>query len=870
MGKTRQVLEKTIVQGKDYKDVYDSCVRFLDRTKVMIDTIKDPKPTLEAKKVTLEKFQVELQRIFDWQKKLDHFTQKGQLLSSATTNQKVIMELSQVSKKYEVLLASAKSVIRKLETNYQEHHQHASLIKDCTSKISTIQEKLEDLTPVGNSIMAFDKKLEHIQDVQKLVEKCQRKLTYILDLKERVIPNTHVSGILQVENSTAEIKVQIDAVMASFLETKNEVTKNYHQLKDYKNQSDLIHAWMNNVTESLDKKDASINSLAERKIFIENLRAHEKEFEDWASIINKFKESPFVDSEGSSTENSNILASTINEYNQLEETILSTIKKEEGFAQKHEDWLQYNEEAKEWLDESSMRLRSLSSTASQKDDDLKELKDILLPEFLNELKENEVLLESMEDARMSLENGLSDNAQSILSSCNDETRTRYIQIVEDVKALETRITEALSQATENANRMNQVPMSSSEDKDDDYDENDDNYNGDDSESISTTHQQENIISATNVSSETEIQSRQITSHNEFSTSTSSCTEVTSTKSIEVVTLKSSTISSTSVVQAQALESYDDSIASPDEVDNKSSGDYEVEHDNPLEMFDNKMNELQKWLMNRRNYNMKLNQIMDIKTLEDTLEDIDASLSRGNEIFKDLTTAYEHSRSEDPGIVDEKYDRLEGEFSGFNRDISSTISLGRYILPKSIQLKENASKGAKVLEDSFALEMYSSKNKDDMEKNIRMLKASAIELNEVCKEIESNDLDNIETDEHFITTVIDSVNVPAYGVLSQCQLRHRKLEELIEEYEKDLRSLDSTETIESNEEETESYKSDIDEDEMDENLEEDVEEQDEGIEDDNDDMSSENIPDLQQTKVKITYDKCRVLCYNVLQPRYTRL
>ena len=251
--------------------------------------------------------------------------------------------------------------------------------------------------------------------------------------------------------------------------------------------------------------------------------------------------------------------------------------------------------------------------------------------------------------------------------------------------------------------------------------------------------------------------------------------------------------------------------------------------------------------------MKLNQIMDIKTLEDTLEDIDASLSRGNEIFKDLTIAYEHNRSEEPGIIDEKYDRLEGEYSGFNRDISSTISLGRYILPKSIQLKENASKGAKVLEDSFALEMYSSKNKDDMEKNIRMLKASAMELNEVCKEIESSDLDNIETDEHFITTVIDSVNVPAYGVLSQCQLRQRKLEELIEEYEKDLRSLDSTETIETNEEETESYKSDIDEDETDENFEEGVEENDEGIEDDNDDMSSENQPDLQQTKVKIGYN-----------------
>ena len=310
----------------------------------MIDTIKDPKPTLEAKKVTLEKFQIELQRIFDWQKKLDHFTQKGQLLSSATTNQKVIIELSQVSKKYEALLASAKSVIRKLETNYQEHHQHTSLIKDCKVKIGAIQEKSKEITPDGHSLADYDKKLEQVQDVQKLVEKCQRKLTYILDLKERVIPNTHVSGILQVENSTAEIKSEIDAVMVSFLETKNEITKNYHQLKDYNNQCDLIHAWMNNVLASLENKDTSINSLAERKIFIENLRAHEKECEDWVSIINKINESQFV---SSSAEGTNILLDTIEKYNKLKETISSTIEKEEGFASNHKEWLQNNEAAKE-------------------------------------------------------------------------------------------------------------------------------------------------------------------------------------------------------------------------------------------------------------------------------------------------------------------------------------------------------------------------------------------------------------------------------------------------------------------------------------------------------------------------------------------
>ena len=95
------------------------------------------------------------------------------------------------------------------------------------------------------------------------------------------------------------------------------------------------------------------------------------------------------------------------------------------------------------------------------------------------------------------------------------------------------------------------------------------------------------------------------------------------------------------------------------------------------------------------------------------------------------------------------------------------------------------------------------------------------------------MENIETDEHFITTVIDSVSVPAYGILSQCQLRHRKLEELIDEYEKELRSFESTEATETNDELTVSNASDIEEEDAEYDEEEAMEENDEGIEDDDD-------------------------------------
>ena len=751
------------------------------------------------------------------------------------------MELSQVSKKYEALLISAKSVIRKLETNYQEHHQHAALIKDCSSKIKIVKEKSENIAAEGTSLNEYEAKLEQIQEIQKLVEKSQRKLTYILDLKERVIPNTHVSGILQVENATAEIKAEIDSVMTKFLETKNEVTKNYHKLKDFNNQCDLMQGWMKNVSCSLVNNNTPINSLAERNIFIENLRSHQREFEDWESMIKKLEECQFVRIPDSSIDANSFLLDTVNKYNSLKETLVSTIERENDYALKHEEYNTRVEAANEWLDENSITLKSLSSAAAIKDEDILALKDNMIPDFLRNLKENASVLDDMQDSSKKMEGSLSEQAKETVSSCNNETQARYVQIVEDADALQMKITEALEQEMQS-----------------------------DTTSLDTENLSNNeIYEESNIESQVDniddiecTQEDQTCQQNQFSMSTST-TRIVSTSATteykEMVTTKINTSaksyksSVTTFTRDEALQEdafnehniIKDSIDKVAEIEDHAS---KTEEEQKL-IFDAKMSELQKWLLNRRNYNMKLNQINDVKTLEDAMVDIEATLARGKEVFKDLTVAYENISSEAPGIIDEKYDRLEGEFSGFTRDMSSTVSTAKEILPKCLSMQSNSLKGAKFLQESFALEKQSSRNKEDIESYLNMLKTSSNELNDICKELESSELDSIETEEHFITTVIEFVSIPAYGILSQCQLRCRRLTELIDEYEKELQSIDSTKAIETDEENNENSISQTGEDISEDIENEDIEDGDKSLENDYDEITSQDLPDLHRSEVR---------------------
>ena len=62
--------------------MYDGCLRNLDKTRQMVESYKDAKaPNLEAKRLNLEKFNLETTRITEWQRRVDTLGVKAQSLS---------------------------------------------------------------------------------------------------------------------------------------------------------------------------------------------------------------------------------------------------------------------------------------------------------------------------------------------------------------------------------------------------------------------------------------------------------------------------------------------------------------------------------------------------------------------------------------------------------------------------------------------------------------------------------------------------------------------------------------------------------------------------------------------------------------------
>ena len=119
MAKVKATLEGGIVQWTDYQEMYQEALEYLGRTEEAVKGANKYQGTLEEKRKVLEEFQVDLQKVFDWQRELDSLNKKGQALLQTCADSRVSNAITQLSTKYQALLSLAKDVMRRLEVYFQ-------------------------------------------------------------------------------------------------------------------------------------------------------------------------------------------------------------------------------------------------------------------------------------------------------------------------------------------------------------------------------------------------------------------------------------------------------------------------------------------------------------------------------------------------------------------------------------------------------------------------------------------------------------------------------------------------------------------------------------------------------------------------------
>ena len=411
------LLEGGIVKWKDYQDMYQESIDWLEKTEKFVQGFNKSQSSLQEKRKILEEFQLKLQAIFDWQKDLDGLNKKGQMLLDNCADSRVSNAITQLSTKYQALLSLAKEVVRSLELQFQEHHQHSALSKEFKSWIEQTKESLQQFKIAENTHQDLEEKLNGVKGIRTLMEQGHNKLRYLQDLKERVILNTDKDGVQTITNDTNTLKIDFENLMTEVHDVKNNLSSRFDLLGDLEKSNKLVVEWIEDTEIKIKNDGKFLNDLGEKRAQLEKYKTLEQDISSYALIIKKLDDK-LTDHPNIPNQN---YAQTIERFKFIKNNVEKQISSLSEHVSAHESYRDTFNETVEYIRKVKLDLQKYGSP--QGNHESASEKEIVLSKIINEFCDGDNLLRNMARYSASVINTSSEEGKDSVKQ--EEHQLRY-------------------------------------------------------------------------------------------------------------------------------------------------------------------------------------------------------------------------------------------------------------------------------------------------------------------------------------------------------------------------------------------------------------------------------------------------------------
>ena len=385
----KSILEGGIVKWTDYQELYQEALEWIDKTEVAVKSFNKHKASTQEKRTTLEEFQVKLQSIFDWQKELDILNKKGQMLLENCADSRVSNAVTQLTTKYQALLSLAKEVVRRLETQYQEHNQQDTLANDFKGWIKNTRDQLASQKHAENTHSELEEKLNGVREIRTMMEQGQNKLRYLQDLKERVIMHTDSSGVKAVEDQVDALKKDFENLMNEVQDVKNNLTSRFDLLGDLTKSKKLLIDWLEDTEVKVKSENELLNDLGEKRACLEKYKTIEKDIASYNTTVNKLKakinDHPNIPN--------NEYSAAISRFDVMKEKVIKMIKSLNEQVQIHESYKETLNEAQDYIRKVKINLQESGNPNGDKNTAVE--KEAKLTRIIDDFPEGDTLLRNV-------------------------------------------------------------------------------------------------------------------------------------------------------------------------------------------------------------------------------------------------------------------------------------------------------------------------------------------------------------------------------------------------------------------------------------------------------------------------------------------
>uniref|UniRef100_A0A2A4K817 Calponin-homology (CH) domain-containing protein n=1 Tax=Heliothis virescens TaxID=7102 RepID=A0A2A4K817_HELVI len=255
-------LEDTVNQWREYKDEYERLSDWLQQKEILIKNQKLALlGTAKEKGAQVNEVKEIVDQLNKGKADIDKFNASASGLLASHLDTYVNNQLRHLNSRYQVLVNMANDVLKKVETNYEQHQTYDDNYAKTKKWIDDAWEITRSGSEAGSnsSKEALQKRLEQIEDLLKRREEGQNLVHATVNSGEKVLRNTRSDGKDKINTELKELQNEWDRLVKKMSTAKVHLETALLQWADYSSSYSQLQQWISD-------REAKLQEVCEQKV----------------------------------------------------------------------------------------------------------------------------------------------------------------------------------------------------------------------------------------------------------------------------------------------------------------------------------------------------------------------------------------------------------------------------------------------------------------------------------------------------------------------------------------------------------------------------------------------------------------------------
>uniref|UniRef100_A0A1B0C1F9 KASH domain-containing protein n=1 Tax=Glossina palpalis gambiensis TaxID=67801 RepID=A0A1B0C1F9_9MUSC len=258
----KENLEATMQQWRAYKEEYERLIEWLQQIDILVKNHKlNLQPNLAEKEKQVTDMRDIMSRLEKGKDDIDRFNNSAAGLLKSHLDTYVSNQLRHLNSMYQVQVNLAKDVLKKVETNCDQHREYKSNMEAAKSWINHAKDVIRECSEASSarSKDVLEERLEKVQELLRNREFGQNLVHTAINNGEKVVRNTRSDGREPINNEMKELQNDWERLVKKLSTAKVQLETNLLQWADYSSSYSQLQQWI------LDK-EAKLQQVSEPKV----------------------------------------------------------------------------------------------------------------------------------------------------------------------------------------------------------------------------------------------------------------------------------------------------------------------------------------------------------------------------------------------------------------------------------------------------------------------------------------------------------------------------------------------------------------------------------------------------------------------------